>query len=79
MEELHASLLKKNSDIYIQRSKQSYGTKPSRTQLFRWSMKNVAIKAIADLSLHGEENATKHIQAMDPERLVHFISKFICV
>lgn len=41
VEELYATLKKRNSDIYIQRSKLMYQAAPQRTRLFAWSMTNV--------------------------------------
>lgn len=41
VEELYATLKKRSSDIYIQRSKLMYQAAPQRTRLFAWSMTNV--------------------------------------
>lgn len=43
VEELYATLKKRNADIYIQRSKLMYQGAPQRTRLFAWSMTNVEL------------------------------------
>lgn len=68
VDELYASLQKRNSDIYIQRSRQLYSSKPSRTNLFNWKLSDVEIKALADVSFHGEENVIRNMQTMNSER-----------
>ncbi|XP_059177083.1 protein hobbit-like isoform X2 [Physella acuta] len=66
-EELYASLYKKDSEIYIQRSQQLYKAEPIRTQLFTWLMEDLHITALADISFHGKENVLKHMQEIDKE------------
>ncbi|XP_055863164.1 protein hobbit-like isoform X2 [Biomphalaria glabrata] len=66
-EELYASLHKKSSEIYIQRSQQLYNAAPLRTQLFTWLMEDIHITALADVSFHGKENVFKHMQEIDKE------------
>lgn len=67
VEELYASLNKKNAEIYVQRSKQMYRAVPMRTRLFAWCMSDVKIIALADISIHGRENVVKVMKEMDPE------------
>lgn len=56
VEELYASLKKKNAEIYVQRSKQMLLASPPRTRLFAWSMTDVQVMVLADPSIHGIEN-----------------------
>jgi len=51
VEELYATLKKRNSDIYIQRSKLMYQAAPQRTRLFAWSMTNVEFMVFWRLEL----------------------------
>nr|XP_050857264.1 protein KIAA0100 isoform X1 [Vespula vulgaris] len=67
VEELYASLNKKNAEIYVQRWKQMQRTGPARTRLFAWSMLDLEILTLSDPSINGTENATKAIREMDPE------------
>ncbi|KOC61463.1 UPF0378 protein KIAA0100 [Habropoda laboriosa] len=67
VEELYASLNKKNSEIYVQRWKQMQRAGPARTRLFAWSMLDIEILALADPSIDGTENATKAVREMDAE------------
>ncbi|CAL1528280.1 unnamed protein product, partial [Lymnaea stagnalis] len=66
-EELYASLHKKSSEIYIQRSQKLCNDAPIRTQLFTWLMEDVQITALADVSFHGKDNVLKHMQEIDKE------------
>ncbi|VDN02377.1 unnamed protein product [Thelazia callipaeda] len=65
-DELHRSLIKKNAEIYIERSKK---LPSSRKHIFLWSITNFEIHAYADLTLHGKENALNHLKAFNPESL----------
>ncbi|XP_054012665.1 protein hobbit [Hylaeus anthracinus] len=67
VEELYASLNKKNAEIYVQRWKQMQRAGPARTRLFAWSMLDLEILILADPSINGTENATKAIREMDAE------------
>ncbi|XP_035788050.1 protein KIAA0100-like isoform X1 [Anopheles albimanus] len=67
LEELNANLIKKNSEIYIQRSKKISETGPPRTRLIAWVMTDLEIMAMADPSLHGAENAIRTIRMLDPD------------
>lgn len=68
IEELYASLNKKNAEIYIQRSKQMFHAGPQRTRLFAWLMNDVEIIALADPSVHGTENVVRVMKEIDPDR-----------
>jgi len=70
IEELYASLTKKNAEIYVQRSKQMKRQSPMRTRLFAWCMSDVQLIALADPSLHGKENVVNIMMEIDPDRLV---------
>lgn len=65
--ELHASLVKKNSEIYIQRSKQIKESGPTRTRLIAWILTDLEIMALADPSLHGKDNVTRIMREIDAE------------
>lgn len=67
VEELYASLNKKNAEIYVQRWKQMQRAGPARTRLFAWSMLDLEILILADPSIDGVENATKALREMDAE------------
>lgn len=67
VEELYASLNKKNAEIYVQRWKQMQRAGPARTRLFAWSMIDIEILALADPSIDGTENAIKALREMDAE------------
>lgn len=77
--ELHASLVKKNSEIYIQRSKKINEAGPIRTRLFAWILTDLKIMAMADPSIHGKENVIKVIRETDadspwPEEGLDFVT-----
>ncbi|XP_058059559.1 protein hobbit [Anopheles bellator] len=67
LEELNANLIKKNSEIYIQRSKKISEAGPPRTRLIAWIMTDLEIMAMADPSLNGATNAVRMLRALDPE------------
>jgi len=73
VEELYANLSKRNTEIYVQRSKQMCRAAPARTRLFAWLINDVEILSLADPSIHGTENAVKVMMEIDPDRLVLFI------
>lgn len=56
VEELYASLKKKNAEIYVQRSKQILLAGPPRTRLFAWNMTDVEVMVLTDPAIHGMEN-----------------------
>lgn len=68
VEELYASLSKRNTEIYVQRSRQMCRAAPTRTRLFAWLMNDVEILSLADLSVHGAENAVNVMSEIDPDR-----------
>lgn len=65
--ELHASLVKKNSEIYIQRSKKIKEAGPTRTRLFAWTLTDVEFMIMADPSLHGPANVIRMMREIDAE------------
>lgn len=65
--ELHASLVKKNSEIYIQRSKKIKEAGPTRTRLLAWTLTDVEFMVMADPSLHGPANVIKMMREIDAE------------
>ncbi|XP_014209605.1 protein KIAA0100 [Copidosoma floridanum] len=67
VEELYASLNKKNAEIYVQRWRQMQRAGPARTRLFAWTMLDLEIIALADPSIHGLEHAIRSLKEMDPE------------
>lgn len=48
IDSLYANLTKKNSEIYIQRSKKINESGPTRTRLFAWILTDLEITAMAD-------------------------------
>uniref|UniRef100_A0A1Q3FY95 Putative conserved secreted protein n=1 Tax=Culex tarsalis TaxID=7177 RepID=A0A1Q3FY95_CULTA len=79
LDELNANLIKKNSEIYIQRSKKLAETGPPRTRLIAWIMTDLEIMAMADPSVHGTENAVNMIREIDgespwPEEGIEFVT-----
>ncbi|XP_043282717.1 protein KIAA0100 isoform X2 [Venturia canescens] len=67
VEELYASLSKKNAEIYVQRWRQMQRAGPVRTRLFAWTMQDLEIIALADPTIHGTERAVKALVEMDSE------------
>ncbi|CAG5089025.1 Similar to KIAA0100: Protein KIAA0100 (Homo sapiens) [Cotesia congregata] len=67
VEELYASLNKKNAEIYVQRWRQMQRAGPSRTRLFAWTMQDLEIIALADPTIDGTEKATRTIIELDSE------------
>lgn len=63
-DELHRSLIKKNAEIYVERSKKAA---PPRAHLVIWTIDNLEIHAYADLSLHGKDNAVRLLKMFNPE------------
>ncbi|XP_053684386.1 protein hobbit [Sabethes cyaneus] len=79
LEELNANLIKKNSEIYIQRSKKLAETGPPRTRLIAWIMTDLEIMAMADPYVHGTDNAVRMIREIDaespwPEEGIEFVT-----
>lgn len=67
IEELFNCLTVKNSEIYIQRSKQIHKAGPTRTRLLAWIMTDMQIMAMADPSIHGTDNVTRTMREIDNE------------
>nr|XP_023019530.1 protein KIAA0100 [Leptinotarsa decemlineata] len=65
VEELYATLKKKNAEIYVQRSKLMYKASPQRTRLFAWSMANLELLILADPSIHGPERVINVMREID--------------
>lgn len=66
VEELNATLVKKNSETYIHRSKKIAEMQP-RTRLIGWAMTDLEVMAMADTSIHGTEKVSHMIQEIDPD------------
>lgn len=56
VEELYASLKKKNADIYIQRSQRIASSSPPRTRLFAWNMTDVEIMVSRPINFYIESS-----------------------
>lgn len=67
VEELYATLKKKNAEIYVQRSKQMMNSSPPRTRLFAWNITDVEIMILADPSIHGTENVINVMRELDAD------------
>ncbi|XP_075445376.1 bridge-like lipid transfer protein family member 2 isoform X2 [Ascaphus truei] len=65
IEELYASLEKKNIEIYIQRSRRLYSNTPMRKSLMTWTMSDLELVALADESLHGPERVLENMKDID--------------
>ncbi|KAH0511375.1 hypothetical protein LTLLF_147890 [Microtus ochrogaster] len=66
IEELYASLERKNIEIYIQRSRRLYGNTPMRRALLTWSLAGLELVALADSSFHGPERVIEQVRELDP-------------
>lgn len=66
IEELYASLERKNIEIYIQRSRRLYGNTPMRRALLTWSLTGLELVALADASFHGPERVIEQVRELDP-------------
>lgn len=67
VEELNRALAKKNSDIYIQRSKQLYSSDSRRIPLFNIVVEEADLKILADSSFHHHEDIKAIIRTLDPK------------
>ena len=70
LEELYSSLSTRSSGVYIERCRQLYTSSARRTKLFTWTMTQLRIVALADVSLHGHDTVVRHMQAIDKDRSV---------
>lgn len=69
MDELYNSLLVKNSEIYLKRSKQLYESVDiTKRPLFSVKVTDAEILAMADSTYNGTENVLKHMKEIDHER-----------
>uniref|UniRef100_F6PFS8 Bridge-like lipid transfer protein family member 2 n=1 Tax=Ornithorhynchus anatinus TaxID=9258 RepID=F6PFS8_ORNAN len=66
IEELYASLERKNIEIYIQRSRRLYSNTPMRRALLTWSLAGLELVALADASFHGPERVVRQLRELDP-------------
>ncbi|XP_070591591.1 bridge-like lipid transfer protein family member 2 [Erythrolamprus reginae] len=65
IEELYASLEKKNIEIYLQRSHRLYANTPMRKALITWTMCGLELVALADEAFAGAERVLQQIRDMD--------------
>ncbi|XP_009584952.1 PREDICTED: LOW QUALITY PROTEIN: UPF0378 protein KIAA0100-like, partial [Fulmarus glacialis] len=65
IEELYASLEKKNIEIYIQRSRRLYANTPMRRALLTWTLAHLELVAMADESFHGTERVLEQMRDLD--------------
>ncbi|XP_064424989.1 bridge-like lipid transfer protein family member 2 [Latimeria chalumnae] len=65
IEELYASLERKNIEIYIQRSRRLYANTPMRKSLLTWNMSDLEIIALADDSFHGVDRVIEQMKGID--------------
>lgn len=65
IEELYASLEKKNIEIYIQRSRRLYANTPMRRALLTWTLAHLELVAMADESFHGTERVVEQMRDID--------------
>ncbi|XP_059093056.1 protein hobbit-like [Tigriopus californicus] len=67
IEELFANLLKKNAEIYIQRSKNLRQKTPRRTRLMQACYNSLKLHILSDQSLAGWENMTKFMKGVESD------------
>lgn len=65
VEELNRALAKKNSDIYIQRSKQLYSSEVRRIPMFSILIEEVDLKILADSSFHHHQDIKDVMKSLD--------------
>lgn len=66
VEELSRALAVKNSDIYIQRSRQLHASERKHSPLFHVVIEDADFKIIADSSFHKHEDIKKIIESINP-------------
>jgi hypothetical protein len=67
VEELNRALAKKNSDIYIQRSRQLYASGVRQVPLFSITIDDADLKILADSSFHKHSDIKSIIMNLNPE------------
>eukprot|EP00095_Tigriopus_kingsejongensis_P007219 maker-scaffold1825_size27015-snap-gene-0.8 protein:Tk07219 transcript:maker-scaffold1825_size27015-snap-gene-0.8-mRNA-1 annotation:"upf0378 protein kiaa0100-like" len=67
IDELFANLLKKNAEIYIQRSKNFRQKTPRRTRLMQACYNSLKLHILSDQSLAGWDNMTRFMKAVEPD------------
>lgn len=67
VEDLNRALAKKNSDIYIQRSKQLYSSEVRQLPLFSVIVEEGDLKLLADSSFHKHDDIKAIIKGLNPE------------
>lgn len=67
VEDLIKALAKKNSDIYIQRSKQLYASNAKQAPLFNVIIEEADLKILADSSFHQHSDIKNIIKANNPD------------
>ncbi|XP_019400878.1 PREDICTED: protein KIAA0100 homolog [Crocodylus porosus] len=65
IEELYASLERKNIEIYIQRSRRLYANTPMRRALLTWTLAGLQLAALADESFHGAPRVLEQMRDLD--------------
>lgn len=65
IEELYSSLEKKHIEIYIQRSRRLYANTPMRKSLLTWTVSDLELVALADLSLNGPDRVREQLRDID--------------
>mgnify|MGYP003729610511 CR=1 FL=1 len=66
VDELNRALAKKNSDIYIQRSKQLYSSEIRQIPLFSTVIEEIDMKVLADSSFHQHKDIKSIVKTLDP-------------
>lgn len=67
VDELYRALAKKNSDIYIQRSRQLYASESRQVPLFSVTIDEADLKILADSTFHKHTDIKSIINNLDPE------------
>ncbi|XP_030633165.1 protein KIAA0100-like [Chanos chanos] len=65
IEELYTSLERKHIEIYIQRSRRLYANTPMRKSLLTWTVSDLELVVLADVSLHGPERVREQLRDID--------------
>lgn len=76
VDELNKAMAKKNSDIYIQRSKQLYSSGSKQVPLFSVIIEEADLKILADSSFHKHQDIKALIKTLDPEGQISDDIKF---